>query len=241
MSKRRSKRPSPGSQPKKPASSDPFNKKPFTDSPYVSPARRAAETRGDTAVDPVLQMPGVMGKPPKGRGYIPLSGGPKVKKGDRVGPPDDIIRKANRPKTVDGDPNSPTIIPTVSPRKKGEGQPPPGRKVRGDYSNPMDFAKPSDFLSPIFGQPQKLPRPNQGFGPTDEPYGPIDTRRGKRKKPVPVVSPVPFPPKGEVVTEPPHSPSSDDGADDGVFYFKRGRFLTRGKYNGKKTSRTAQR
>jgi len=239
MSKRRSKRPSPGSQPKKPAGSDPFDKKPFTNPPYVSPARRAAETRGDTAVDPILQMPGVMGKPPKGRGFIPLSGGPSVKKGDRVGPPDDIIRKANRPKTVDGDPNSPTIIPTVSPRKKGEGQPPPGRKVRGDYSNPMDFAKPSDFLSPIFGQPQELPKPNQGFGPTDEPYGPIDTRRGKRKKPVPVVPPVPFPPKREVITEPPHSPSTDDGV--GVYYFDRGRFFTRGKYNGKTTSRTAQR
>jgi len=189
-------------------------------------------------------MPGVMGRPPRGKGFIPLSGGPKVKIDDQVGPPEDLIRRVNRPRTVDGDPNSQTIIPTVSPRKKGEGQPRPRQRVRGDYSNPMDFVKPSDFLSPIFGQPQKLPKPNEGFGPTDEPYGPIDTRRVKPKpkrrpmKPVPVVPPVPLPPKEEVKFEPPYVTTDDDSV--GVYYFDKGRFLTRGKYNGK-TSRTTQR
>jgi hypothetical protein len=185
-----------------------------------------------------------MGKPPRrGKGFIPLSGGPKVKIDDRVGPPEDIIKKVNRPKTVDGDPNSQTIIPTVSPRKKGEGQPRPRQRIRGDYSNPMDWVKPSDFLTPIFGQPKRLPPPNEGFGPTDEPYGPIDTRpRPKPKptrpqKPVPVVPPVPMPPTE--VPEPPHSPSDDTGR--GVYYFDKGRFLTRGKYNVQTSSGSTQR
>lgn len=242
MSKRRSKRPSPGSQLGKPSGSDPFIISPFIEPTGIIRNRKLQLKPKETAVDPILQMPGVMGKPPRGRGYIPLSGGPKVKIDDKVGPPEDIIRKANRPKTVDGNPNSQTIIPTVSPRKKGEGQPRPGRKVRGNYSNPLDFIKPSDLLTPVPGQPKKLPAPNEGFGPTDEPYGPIDTRarpKSRTMKPVPVVPPVPFPPKEEVVTVPPHSPSDNGGG--GVFYFEKGRFLTRGKYNAEKIARATQR
>jgi hypothetical protein len=171
--------------------------------------------------------PDATGQIRRGKGFIPYSGGPKVKMGDVVGPPEDVIRKGN--------------APANTPAKQSNTKPLSGKKVRGDYSNPMDFVKPSDFLTPIFGQPQKLPGPTEPYGPEDRRYGPYDTRpKPKRKmKRVPDVPPVPVPPKQETDFEPPHTPDDDNSV--GVYYFDKGRFLTRGKYNNGKTSRTAQR
>lgn len=239
MSKRRSTRPSLGSQPKKPSSGNPFNKKPFTKPPKVDKLRKARDKflegvlGRESSTDPVQQMPGVMGQPARGRGYIPLSGGPKVKIGDQVGPPEDVIRKANQPNTAGSSSNTQNSNQT----RKGKRN----QRVRGDYSNPADFVKPSDLLTPIIGQPRELPGPKDPLGPVDTRYGPFDTRtQPKRRpmKPVPVVPPVPLLPEEEVAIEQPRIPS-DDG-EVGVYYFDRGRFLTRGKYNGK-ASRTTQR
>lgn len=238
MSKRRTKRPSPGSQPKKPSGSDTFNKAPFTKPPKVDVLREARDKFVEgalgrkTGVDPVPQMPGVMGRQPRrGKGFIPLSGGPKVKIWDRVGPPEDLIRKAKQP--------NPAVNSSTSQNSNQTGRGKRNQRVKGNYSNPADFVKPSDLLTPILGQPQKLPGLKEPYGPEDPRQGPIDTRKPPKSKPrtmkpVPDVPPVPLLPEGEVV---------EDGRDDsgsGVYYFDKGRFLTRGKYNAEKIARTTK-